>query len=391
VDDDRVWLVREVLEECKGGTVDDLRDHLTVALQQDLIDIDGPGPLRPSGALTKMLCARAVQLEILQDELKILDEASRQDRLAGATSAPLDLPLAGGRLHDAIMMLREKPTLPERLDARDKMEIGSTLGLRTATHVAFVTLAALRHAKIPFAKALYILRALLFPVMGAVSRIAWYRLVVVIGFWGAALYLTSRVLAMPSGKASTPATLGEAVSCPVLLSYAALLAVMGVVAMPALRAWAGGSVLRRVGQGVCAAILLAVGAGIVIGMALGPGHAAAARLLVTAGSTAVPPDVLKDALMAVLFGLPLARLLPGVRGKIADSLDSSRWTGAAFAGAFAVLMGWLVAWAMVEHVGAFLDGDGPWWKVVAAWTAFAAAPVAVGIYLAISAIADKVK
>lgn len=391
LDDDRAWLVREELQDWMGNSIDDLREHLTVSLQQDLIDVGNAGQATPDGTLTRRLCARAVQLEILQDELTILDEASKQDRLAGASSKPLALPLDTGRLREAILRLRpdkagQKRTLPELLDARGRTELGSTLGLRTVTHIAFVTLAALRHAKVPFAKALYILRALLFPVMGAASRVGWYRVVVVVGFWAATLYLTSRVLAMPSD--APQATLGEAVSRPVLVSYAALLAVIGVASMPALRAWIGGSLLRRIAQTLWAVGLFVAGVGLVVGLALTAGDMSPARLLVSAGSLAVPPELLEKALFGVIFGLPVFRLVPGVRGKIADWFDASHWTGPVFAGAFAVLTVWLVAWAIFLHVGEFLDG-GPWWKRVGAWNAVAGAPALAAIYLALAHIRDK--
>ena len=377
---DQIWLVSETLGETFGcdvpERVDDLRMKLVEALRADLCD--------GHGELARRMCQRAVQLEILRQELPVLDASSTTDRALGASSQPLRLKL-GPHLQNAIESLRpapEKQNLPRLLGARGSMEVGSNLGLRTATHVIFVALAALRFAKIPFARLLAVLRAVLFPIAASVARAGWYRFAVVAGFWAASSYLSSRVVVLSEQQPT--AALTDVWSPPVLLSYIALLVVIGVIAVPALRAYGGGGWPRKIGHGACGFAVAAVGGIGAIVWALVDGLPWAS-LLAEAPDTA-PPGNLQVALVATILGLPLAAKIPGLR-RISRWLVKKRLRGAAMALALTLLSGWLVAWC-IDALSGHLDLDLDWPTAVA-WAATAGAPLVMAAYVSYTWLASK--
>jgi patatin-related protein len=230
------WLAHEALMAQYGGyelggehvpDVEALRPQLEKAIVAELTEDDGT-------ALTQTVCIRAAQLEILQDELPVLVRESAQDSEQGSSSPPLELPLEEG-MRATIEALSERTAdgrpLPRQLD--DSHEEVSDLGLRTLTHTAFVGLSAARTAGAPLAKLFGLVRAPLQAVSGSVSARPLYRSTVAIAFWAAALYLTMRFATAEAVEAK----LSDVWSRPVLVSLVAALAVLGVVLVPALRAW----------------------------------------------------------------------------------------------------------------------------------------------------------
>ncbi len=369
---DTSWLVREMVVDLDGETPQERQQALALMLQEDLQVGDG--------SLTRLLCTRAVQLEILEAELPVLDETSRVDAALGASSKPLDLPLAN--LHDAVKAVRHaagEATLPARLGARGKHEIGSTLGLRVATHALFVALAALRFAKVPLAKPLYALRAVLFPVAGATSRVGWYRAVVAVGFWAAALYVTSRIVTTPTDGGTDLESVGWS---SVLVSGVALLAILALAAIPAVRVYTAGPKnwgVRSI-QLFWAVGLAAAGGVLAIGLALGRGMSTT-QLLLSPGADE-PWGWLRAALIAIVFGLPIARVSFGVRARLYALLARRQWVGPALAGGFLALSCCLAAWAISGPLWPRLIDDDPAWKVVVEWAAVPFALIVAGGYLA---------
>lgn len=378
VDESQVWLVREWLD-APDDTLPALRTRLTAAIRADLQS--------GKGDLTRDLCTRAVQLEILRQELPVLDKAAIDDRGLGASSKPLKLMDRG--LRSAIEGLRPgtgNATLPARLDARGRMEIGSNLGVRTVTHALFVSLAMLRFAKVPFSLLLYSLRAALFPLAGAVSRVGWYRLAVVLGFWSASAYLASRVLdtaaACDAGGACEEATVNSFWSNAVLLNVVALLAVFGFVTLAVLRAVRAPKWTTLVWHGLWTVALLVVGGAAAVGGALFAADVPWANLVASTGADS-PPDWLQTTILLLVLGLPLARLFTPVRSAISRMLKSAKYAGPMTALLFAVLTAWLLVDQLVDELVPRLGFDGSW-QTLAAMAATFGAPILAAAYVSYS-------
>ena len=363
---DQIWLVRELLEAQGADEGDGLRGRLRRFIERDLMEGDGEG--------TRVACARAVQLEILSHELPILDASSTTDRVLGAASERLGLELSAG-LKNAITELSPATgdeSLPARLDARGKMEIGSNLGLRTATHAVFVVVASLRFAKVPFAHLLNVVRAVLLPISATVSRVGWYRVSVLIGFWAASVYITVRVV-RPKPEV---VALNAIWSKPVLLSGIALLAALGVIAVPVIRAIRGGGRRAKLANGATALVLAAVGGVGAVVLALLNGIDGE-HLLVTE-APAAPPGWLMFTVFGVLLGAPIVRWRPAVQRRVSRVLARRKLSGAFTAAVATALTGWIVVWgidALSDHIRLTLA-----WESVAAWAAVVGAPVAGGVY-----------
>ncbi|MDW5592817.1 DUF3376 domain-containing protein [Conexibacter stalactiti] len=177
------WLVAEALAERAGapppsarptsgplhpGELEGLRQTLRGALADDLADSGG------TAAFTRAVCARAIQLEVLREELPLLVAESNGDAQLGAGAEPLRLPFEDG-IEAIVRALRAAPTLPQRL--RSPEEASSRLAVGTIAHAGVVALGMLRTARVPLAKALGPLRAVALPLSRGAGRERLARLV----------------------------------------------------------------------------------------------------------------------------------------------------------------------------------------------------------------------
>jgi hypothetical protein len=321
---------------------------------------------------TRAVCTRAVQLEIMQDELPVLVEQSAADSERGSSSPALELPLEQG-MRATIAALRKQAEEGEPLSRRldDSHEEVSDLGLRTITHSAFVGLSAARAAGAPLSKFFGIVRAPLQAISGSVSYSLLYRCTVALAFWAAALYLTMR-FATAQGAQDT--ALSDVWSRAVLVSLIAALAVLAVALVPGLRAWRdvgrarnGLLALGLVGAGGAAAALLACYAGDDLGFA---------NVLFGTGSEQLP-DWLLSIVLVVSVGLSAVRL--PIVGKLAGEFLKSLRNG------WQLCLPLIVVSAVTVALSAWrvapLLGDS-WWQTVSAILALFVAPLLVAGYLA---------
>jgi predicted acylesterase/phospholipase RssA len=208
-----------------------LRTCLEQALRADLKAAGVNG-----GRLTRVVMARAVQLEILRHELPVLVEETAADERLGCFTKPIELEFGDddGEVDDAVLLasLRGCRPLPELLGRESGDEGVSSLALRTISHALFVTLAVLKTAQVPLAKSLAVARAPLLPIAGIASMKLAYRGVTAVGFAAAALYVAAR---LATAKDAEIQRLGDLWSAPVLLYFMALLGIAGVIAVPAVR------------------------------------------------------------------------------------------------------------------------------------------------------------
>jgi Protein of unknown function (DUF3376)/Patatin-like phospholipase len=307
---DQHWLVAEVIGESERPD-EPLAVWLSETLRDDLCNGEG--------RLTRTICARAAQLEILAHELPVVVRSSEADTELGTAGKPLDLPTAAP-WRPAIERIRGGETFPTRLGRDDPDELASALALRTTTHAAFVGLAAVRAAKLPLARILYMLRAPLLPVSGMVSRSLLYRLAVVLAYWSVAMYVASRLV---TTEDETP-RLGALWSWPTLATFVAAVGVAAVVFVPGLRAARARSAGRRWSQLGWAAALAAAGGAVALFWALA-GELEREQVLVQAGAEA-PPTALVVLALAVALGLPVALPLPPVRKRV-NALLAKPWGG----------------------------------------------------------------
>jgi len=297
------WLVREALAAQPGGAAaqadgDDLAALRTELVERLSAELAGGG----EATLARAVCVRAVQLEILMDELPEIVEQSEEDRKLGSSSAALELPL-GTELHAAIEELRRRRDdgRPLRKELDDGHEEVSDLGLRTIVQTALVGLGAAKGAAAPLAKAFAVARAPLQAIAGVVSPDWRYRGTVAACFWAAALYLTMRFLTAQPGEAK----LSDVWSGSVLLMLIGALAVVAVVLVPGLRAWRNShhrirnalwAVGLALGGGVLAAILAATSGGLGV-----------TNVVFGAGADQLPSKVLAGALV-VTVGIGVLRI-----------------------------------------------------------------------------------
>jgi predicted acylesterase/phospholipase RssA len=360
------WLVYEALQDqvpasALGGDGVPGAAALRPLLEAEIAgELESAGPGAGEGGIpfTRTVCIRAAQLEVLRDE-------SEQ----GSSSPRLELPLADG-MRATIEALRAREaagqTLPMQLD--DGAEEVSDLGLRTLTQTGLVTLSAARGAGAPLSKFFGVARAPLQAVSGVVSKRALYRFTVAVAFWAAALYLSMRSATAQAG--ATP--LSNVWSHSVLLSLAALLAVVGVVLVPGLRA------VRRVAAGRNALLALAFAAVGGVAAALLARYAGKdlsyTNVIFGTGSEQLP-EWLLDIALVVAVGLSAVRL-PIVGNFVTSALQRLRggwWLcGPLIAVSIAVAV--LSAWRLAPVVG------NSWWQTSIVVLAFAG-PLLVVAYL----------
>jgi patatin-related protein len=273
-DDERLRLVVELLEREKEApklgpdpTPDQVREALSSALRHDLIEKRGNDLSDRPGVFTWAVCTRALQYEILREEAPLLLEQLSADKEAGAYRTKLDWDTSSG-FWPMIRDLREGgkgkayESLPKRLGCDDPDEGASTLALRTLSQTMLVALAALT-GPVPLARFLQPVRLPLLAIAGSTARRALDRIAVTLGFAGAAWYLSARWLTEPVPPGKNAPHKAQVVPLETLWSpqfivlWLAIFAVVGVAAVPALRAIRTHSKGRMVWEGAVAVTFLA--------------------------------------------------------------------------------------------------------------------------------------
>jgi predicted acylesterase/phospholipase RssA len=328
---------------------------------------------------TRAVFQRAAQLEIVADELPLIREETVKDSKLGSAVLPFppeDEGDEGENLISEVRAVRELyqkgGSLPGRLT--DSEEVVSDLGLRTITHAAFVALAAVRTAKAPLSKFFGIVRTPLSAVAATVAQGRLYRLVAGIGFWAAAVYLTSRlVTANPHGHLEFSAVW----SWQALTALVAALAALGIAAVPILRLWRGVKPLRNF---LLAVALLGAAFGFSAALSAIFGEFNLTRILFTPGAS-TPPDIVLLAPLVVLGAVSAARLpIPGWLNPLTGAITAIRQSRLVYllAAATFLLLG---IWAGVGLYEAGFDG-GAFWQACSAVLALLVAPIVATMSLA---------
>lgn len=391
------WLVREALDEAAGlagakvdtetaakpaasteEPGDDLRKRLEAKIESELRAAESetePNRL----PFTRAVFQRAAQLEVLREELPVVQLESSNDRKLGSSAAPLDLDEKEcGSVQAEIKAVRSLyengSSMPQRLT--DPEEIVSDLGLRTLTHAGFVALAAIRTAGAPLSKYLGVVRAPLLAIAGTVAESRLYRMTTIIGFWVAALFLTSRLITA-EGPEDVPLTFSSVWTWTTLTALVALLVVVSLAAVPAVRAWRG---VRRPRNALFALALIGTGVGVAAALAATVGDLDFERLLFAPGADKFPNLVLLAPLFAI-GAVSGARLpLPSFLGKIASGLEKVR--GKAFTCVLLIAgFGLLGVYAGESVIGAAFGGD--LWRTIAGVLALVGAPLAAALAVTI--------
>lgn len=372
------WLIDEALKDAAGGEEEEAGGHtrarLRAKIEAELTLSEGkPGLHRMP--FTRAVFQRAAQFEIASEELSLIREESAADRRRGSAAEPLRLGDRPGDIEGEIKAVRaiydRKPdeegpkSLPQCLT--DSEEVLSDLGLRTTTHAAFVALSAVRTAGVPLSKLFGLVRTPLLAIAGTVAESRFARLTVVLGFWAAAIFLTSRLV----GAEGTDPTFSDAWSPKTLAALVAALGVLGTATVPGLRAIRG---VNRDRNGPLAFALVGTAGGFAAALALIFGPLDNIKQLLFAPGADSPPEwVLAVALFSVGL-LSAARLpLPGRLDSLAEKLRG-RSTAAVLALAFA-LLGFF---AGIDLVGSFDQGA---WQKASVVLAAAAAPLVAAIWL----------
>lgn len=392
---DLAWLAKEALDQARKGapavpgTVteylagteipsggDGLRDVVAGAVERDLAASDG-------GHLTRVLCARAAQHEVLQQELAVLVKESADDGKLGCFTAALQL-VGTGQLKKAIEDLRgyyppkpPKPptppplTLPQLLGRDLADEATSNLAMRTVSQTALVAIAALPGISMPLARVATVARVPFLTIAGITARGVIEQSAVFVAFVASTFYLSARLItADPDPKVN--ADLGALWSPPVWAMWICVLLIVACVVLPAWRAHSSQTRRRPLKQWAFAGALLLCGGAVAIAGAITA--IGFAKMLVASGSFAPNRWVIAAVLLAAGFGTiairhlgKLGSPLLTVRGKI---VQRSHGTAALVMLAAAVLIG-----VSAGHVWSGLREE-LWWRGLAAGFALASIPVA---------------
>jgi predicted acylesterase/phospholipase RssA len=378
----RRWLLQEALDDAAAGdgtapgetgSAAEVREQVEEKIREEM-EAAGAGAGVNKLPFTRTVFQRAAQLEIVAEELKVIRRETGTDSKLGSAVKPF--PEADDK--DVIAEVKavralygRGGSLPKRLI--DSEEAVSDLGLRTITHAAFVALSAARTAGVPLSKLFGVARTPLSAIAGTVAKDPWFRATAGVGFWSAAIYLTSRLV---TTGAEAELKFGEIWSWRSLAALVALLAVLGFAAVPVLRLFRGVQPLRN--------LLLALG---LLGAAFGFAAALAAifgsfdieRTLFAPGATLPPTEVVLVSL-AALGVVSVARLpVPGWLKKFASKIERLR--GSLFmavigAAGFALLG----VYAGLDLIDAAFDG-GAFWHWVAAALAIGVTPIVATISL----------
>lgn len=360
------WLLEEALADATPAAGEEnedtkvpLEERLKIRIEAELTAAeDGAGLHRMP--FTRAVFQRAAQLEIVSEELRVIRRESTGDRKLGSATEPLTLgdkkdDEAADNVEAEIQTVRklyeEDSSLPQRLT--DPEEAVSDLGLRTITHASFVGLSAVRAAGAPLSKFFGLVRTPLLAISGTVAESRFYRLAVVLGFWAAALYLTSRFVTAGCADPGAARCAGEpafsdAWAWATLTALVAALGVLGVAAVPAMRAARQVKPLRNVTLTVS---LLGFSAAFAAALAWTMGGLdSLPKLLFTPGAE-VPPTLVLLAPLVAIGVLSAARLpLPGWLGKVrgmVERLRSGKLLGLPLIATFLLLGGWS-GWNLVR-------------------------------------------
>jgi predicted acylesterase/phospholipase RssA len=373
-DIDERRLITELLDTAvtSDGTVPsaaELAGPLETAIAADLAPDTG------SGALTRLVVTRALQYQILVDEAETLARQTIADQAEGADSATLDWSTQGS-VWPIIEQLRGAvgdDSLPRQL-GRDSLQEGtSNLAARSISHAGITALAALSGV-VPLARLLQPARVPLLTLQGMTARRPLDRACTAVAFTGAAWYLAARYLTMPRPGMGHPVPLGSLWSATTLALWASLLFVLGLVALPTIRALsASGWNARRFEQGFWALALAAAGGGVAIGWQWALNGTAVA--LTTSPAGYEPPRALLW-IVAALGGFHVASQLESVTKIVSflqrplnDLVSTTALLAAGTGGTMAVL-------TMANAIGPALCDLG--WKTAIAVLAIAAPLLALG-------------
>jgi patatin-related protein len=327
-----------------------LRGQLVDCIESDLKGLGQP-------EVTRALCVRAAQWEILRRELPHVVATSSKDRAFGTAIRALDvIPAKDQTWRDAIETLRQETTpLPERLGVDDKAESASALFIRTASHGGLVGLSALRGTPLPGAPALMLPRALLLPIAGMVARKWWpYAAAVALAFWSFALLITARLITMDTTKGVTwDLTQWLAVGVTLIAAGGAAT----VCLVPFWRAIRRATWTGKVPEALWLLALAAAGGGTAVVLALTKGVELADVLVQTGANV---PWEWASGLAVVALGsfrfVPFA--LPGLVRRWTLKVLEAPWKGAVSLVVF--LVPWLIlaAWAITDVVWDAAWNDG---------------------------------
>ena len=371
-DQARAGLIAEALADLPLGYPtegDTLRDRLAKALHYDLVGVSDKDA---RGRLTRIVCTRAAQLAIFHAEWPAVVAASNADHKGGGGTPALE----GLSTKNAVEELRKGPSLLERLVAPD--EVTSDLALRTGAHAGLVTLGALRAAKLPLARGLLGMRAMILPVAASVARSWLSRAALGLAFTAAAWLLAVRVLAttVPAGEdATTTVTITGAWASYLVVAAIALLIVAGTVAVPAVRFWKGKHIPRRLIEAGRTVLLAATGIGAAVVAAVWKGGLTLPDLLAAPGACPVAdgcplPTWVANVAIGVAVGLPIA-IVPALLTGWVDKLTAKPYGGLAMLAAFVLVSALVILTTVGDLWEQARDADATW-EQVTAWIALAA-------------------
>jgi predicted acylesterase/phospholipase RssA len=379
----RRWLLEEALDDAATSDMegsrpdsdDEVRGRVEAAIKAELLAATPETGVNRL-PFTRAVFQRAAQLEIAEEELPIVRRETAGDRKLGSAVELIEPDREEDDVEREVKMVRglyeDGRSLPSRLT--DDEEAVSDLGLRTISHAAFVSLSAVRTAGAPLSKFFGIVRAPLSAVAATVAESRIYRLTLGLAFWTAAIFLTSRLV---TANAKAPLVFSEVWSWATLTALVAALVVLGLAAVPALRATRGVHPLRNV---LTAAGLLGTAGGVAVALAAAVASFDLERILFAPDSE-LPP---KWAILAPLVFLGLVSVfrlpIPGWLSKVATKLERVR--NSKVLSLLAVLaVAPLGTYAGADLWNAGFDG-GAFWQSLSAALAFAIAPIVATISLA---------
>jgi hypothetical protein len=311
---------------------------------------------------TRAVFQRAAQLEIVADELPVIRAETLADSKLGSAVKPFP-PEKGERdLTAEIKSVRElyenKKTLPGRLT--DREEAVSDLGLRTITHAAFVALSAVRAAGTPLSKFFGVVRPPLSAIAATVAQSPRQRAIAGLGFWAAAVYLTSRLV---TANATVEPRSSEVWEWATLTALVAAVGILGFAAVPILRAWRGVNPLRNY---LTTLGLLGTAYGFAAALAAIYGSFNLERIVLPPEAT-LPPPLVVLAPLAALGVVSFSRLpIPGWLSKFTkrvEAIRGSRAFGLLMAATF-ILIG---VWSGIDLWHEGFDGGASWQWISAAF------------------------
>jgi predicted acylesterase/phospholipase RssA len=384
----REWLLQEALDDAAttdgtapktASSTAELKEWVRERIEAELTAAGPGGAQTGMGGMTGMPFTRAVfqraaQLEIVIDELPVIRQETSDDSKLGSAVKPFPKESKERDLIAEIEAVRaiyeDGDSLPHRLTNDE--EAVSDLGLRTITHATFVALSAVRTAGAPLSKFFGVVRTPLSAIAATVAESRVYRIAAVFGFWAAAVYLTSRLVATDADAALSFSSIW---SWATLTALVAVLGLIGFAAVPVLRVWREVRPLRN--------FLLASG---LLGFAFGFVAVWAAiigfdieRILFAPGVDN-PPKLVLLAPLAGLGTISVARLpLPGWLSKLAHPLEKLRKSRLFYLPLVAtfILLG---IWTGIDLWEAGFDG-GAHWQLGGALFAIFATPIVAAVSL----------